>query len=119
MRSTTRKNDPRITFRIKGEAMKERHRVERVFEIELDSVLKKIDKKGAELLRVLDLPKGPLKSSDCKCCSEKMLCEVHMAEHRRIQSLNQHDVKLDRRQLSVWLPRYALVYRSNHQSGKR
>ena len=99
--------------------MKKRHRVERVFEIELDSVLKKIDKEGAELLRILDLPRGPLESSDCKRCSEQMLCAAHAEEHRRIQTLNKHDVKLDRRQLSVWLPRYAVVYRSNRQSGKR
>ncbi len=90
----------------------EAFRVESVFECDLDDALNRIDKKRAELLRILDLPKADLSASDCAKCS-KTLCNIHMFEVSRIQNMNpgRTDLTFPRKSLVVRLPRYALVYR--------
>lgn len=97
-----------------------KYRVERVFEKDLDQALDAINEAGSELLRIFDLPKGPLRADDCKDCKKgekyTTLCADHAGERSRIDALNLHrTVDLTFTQmgnLTVYLNRYALVYKT-------
>mgnify|MGYP001575296674 CR=1 FL=1 len=91
-----------------------KHHITRLFERDLDSYLGELDALGAEVLRILDLPKGPLNGKDCSRCTDERLCEDHSSEYSRIQFMNP-GVKLGYRRgdLTVWLERYAVVYKTD------
>jgi hypothetical protein len=84
-----------------------KHRVKRVFEWDLDGALEEIDQKGGELIRILDLPKGPLSDGDCTRCKKAQdHCDAH--ETALPHRLKVAEEKWER---VIFLPRYAVVYK--------
>jgi hypothetical protein len=100
-------------------------RVATIYEKEIDKALATIDREGSELLRILDLPPGPLAAADCADCRNVKpgqagrhgwnLCMHHEGEAYRIQEMNRFTPNFvieHPETLTVCLKRYALVYRT-------